>query len=312
MDITDLGADLGNELEVAIFSYNRPAYLKNCVVSVQRHIPKARLRIFDDNSDDPNLIAYLATLPDGMVIQPDQHSGTARHGGLYPNMQRAFDTATSRYLLMLQDDTQVVRALDHSDFDAINAVFAGDPNCAFLAVTFLRGARAKRYHRLLAPDPARGVYDTPSRPDQPDYANRIAYFDISLWHVERLRTAQWKIQNSEHDNVLQARKMFSTMPQLAAPFVFHLPEVPIYRHRTQTLAARLARRIVGTDPKRFIPMTTTEVTALKTRDLSHWPMAEDFLTCENPKVRRPFVYKDVKRHWWLALLSKLEFKLRGR
>ena len=304
--------DLNGDVEIAIFSYNRPAYLKNCVASVQRHLPQARLRVFDDNSDDPELIAYLATLPDGTVVQPDKQSGHARHGGLYPNMQRAFDSATARYLLMLQDDTQVVRELDQSDFDAIDTVFSEDPNCAFLAVTFLRGARETRYHRLLTPDTARGVYDTPALPDQPDYAKRIAYFDISLWHVERLREAQWQVQNSEHDNVLQARAMFSTMPHLAAPFVFHVPEVPVYRHRTQTLAARLARRIVGTDPKRFVPMTGPEVAAMKARDLSHWPIAEDFLICVDPKVRRPFVYKDVKRHWWLALLSKLEFNLRRR
>ncbi|NVK46100.1 MAG: glycosyltransferase [Rhodobacteraceae bacterium] len=300
-----------DDMDVAIFSYNRPAYLKNCLASAQQNLPGARIRVFDDNSDDPELVAFLKTLPPEMLVQPTTDSGDSRHGGLYPNMQHALDTAERPYLLMLQDDTQVVRPLDQSDLDAIDAAFAADQSRAFLAVTFLRGARIKRYKRLLAPTPDR-LYDTPFSPDQTGYAERIAYFDISLWHVDRLRAAHWQMQPSEHGNVLQARRTFSSMPHLAAPFVFHVPEVPVYRHRQQTLAARLARRVVGTEPKRFVPMTPDACQRLTTRDLSIWPIAEDFLSTVDPKVRRPFVYKDVKRHWWLAALSKAEFKLRHR
>lgn len=299
-----------DDLDVAIFSYNRPAYLKNCLASAQDNLPGARIRIFDDNSDDPELAAFLKTLPSERVVQPTTDSGESRHGGLYPNMQRALDTAERPYLLMLQDDTQVVRALDQLDLDAIETAFTADQTRAFLAVTFLRGARIKRYKRLLAPVED-GLYDTPLSPEQPGYENRIAYFDISLWHVDRLRDAEWQMQPSEHENVLQARRKFSSMPHLANPFVFHLPEVPIYRHRQQTLAGRMARRLVGTEPKRFVPMTAQEIAAMRERAPTHLPIAEEFLTPEDPKVRRPFVYKDVKRHWWLAALSKLEFKLRG-
>ena len=39
--------------EVAIFSYNRGEYLKNCVESVRRNIPDATIRVYDDCSDDP-------------------------------------------------------------------------------------------------------------------------------------------------------------------------------------------------------------------------------------------------------------------
>ena len=40
-------------LTVAIMSYNRPDYLRNCVDSVHRHLPGARILVMDDASDDP-------------------------------------------------------------------------------------------------------------------------------------------------------------------------------------------------------------------------------------------------------------------
>lgn len=298
-----------DDLEVAIFSYNRPDCLKNCLKSVRANLPQARIRVFDDNSDDPELLAYFATLPEGMLVLPSYESGESRHGGLYPNMQHALDTAERRYLIMLQDDTQVVREIDQVDLNAIERAFNDDPNRAFLSITFLRGARIRRYRRDMILHRDVELYDTPHTPGSPEYEKRTAYFDISLWNVERLK-GNWTVLDSEGANVEQARERFSSMPHVAHPFAFHVPEVPFYRHRHRTLAARLTHWIVGDPPKRFIQMNPQEVEAMRARDLDHWPIAEDFLTPADPNARRPFVYKDVKRHWWLSLLSKVELKLR--
>jgi GT2 family glycosyltransferase len=42
-------------LEIAIFSYNRGAYLENCVNSVLRNMPGVHFNVYDDGSDDPPL-----------------------------------------------------------------------------------------------------------------------------------------------------------------------------------------------------------------------------------------------------------------
>ena len=291
-------------IDVAIFSYNRPAYLKNCVDSVQRNLPGATIRIFDDRSDDPQLVAYLASLGD-MVADTGQ-SGAGRHGGLYPNMQRAFETSMAEYLLMLQDDVQVVRSVDARDLADISGIFASDPEVAFLSVLFMRGQTMRRYRRQLVVQSGRGAYDSPADAPPESRAHRQAYFDISLWHVARLRDAGWQVQPSEIENIRQARRLFSGMPTLKNPFVFFCPEVPFYRNRAQTWAARIARRVSGDHVKAFHDMATADTARFRDRDMAAWPVAEDWLKPQDRRVRKPFVYKDVKARWWLNLIYVVE------
>ena len=49
-------------LEIAIFSYNRGAYLENCVTSVVRNMPGIPYLVYDDGSDDSSTLSYLHRL----------------------------------------------------------------------------------------------------------------------------------------------------------------------------------------------------------------------------------------------------------
>ncbi len=298
------------EIDVAVFSYNRCNYLKNCVDSVNLNIPNARLRVFDDNSSDPEMVEYLDGLGDIVVRAPE--SGQGRHGGLYGNMQHAYATATGKYLLMLQDDVQVVRVVTAEDWSDIERIYANDPKCAFVSVLFMRGSRMRRYRRQLISVPHVGTYDGPVGLSEKNLGRRLAYYDVSLWNLDRLRAAHWHVSPSEGGNVVRAREIFSAMPVMKAPFVFFCPEVPFYRNRSQTLAARIASRFLGSHLKCYQQMTSQQVQDLRTRDMSRWPKAEDFLTPNDPIVRRPFVFKDVKARWWLYALHKLEQKFSRR
>lgn len=298
------------KVEVAIFSYNRSAYLQNAVESAQHCLPDARIRVFDDNSTDPETVAYLNSLGDMVVHAAD--SGAGRHGGLYANMQRAFEMAEGKYLLMLQDDAQVVRVVDAQDWQDIEAIFAATPDRAFLSVLFMKGSRMRRYRRQLVEMPDSGIYDAPPTLSEHNYKKRLAYFDICLWHVDRLRAASWSVLPSEGENVMQARETFSTMPFMKTPFVFFCPEVPFFRHRSQSIAARMAAKYVSTHLKGFVPMTERDVARMRTRPMAQWPIAEVFLTPANPKVRKPFVFIDVQARWWLYLIHKIEQILRQR
>ena len=71
-------------LHVAIFSYNRGAYLKNCVDSLQRNMPGIGWTVYDDGSDELETVAYLQTL--GEAVQPMKSAGDDRHGGYYNNI----------------------------------------------------------------------------------------------------------------------------------------------------------------------------------------------------------------------------------
>lgn len=290
-------------LEVAVFSFNRGAWLENCVASVRRNMAQARLRVYDDNSDDPDTLAVLGRLGD--IVNRAEPAGQARHGGLYANMQQALDQTQGDFLMFLQDDMQVVRPVGQDDIAGIARIFDSDPRIGFVAPIFMKGARMNRYRGKLTPEPDLRIY----RPDPEDAAS-IAYFDTALAHVARLREAGWRFQPSEAQNVTQARRLFGPMPWLADPFSFFCPEVPIFRNRARTLAARLAPRITGGGVKAFHDIGPEAARTFKTRGLEVWPEAEDFLTPLDRSVRRPFIYKDVKARWWLNALHRLEKALR--
>ncbi|GHC55658.1 glycosyltransferase family A protein [Neogemmobacter tilapiae] len=293
-------------IEVAIFSYNRVEYLKNCVDSVRLNMPDARLRIFDDNSDDPAMLEYLSRT-DAEVVRADTKD-EERHGGLYANMQRALDMAEHDYLILLQDDTQVVRPVGPDDLYEIDRIFRANDRRAFLCVLFMKAARMRRFRREVDAYPDENIYRTAAGISEKNFARRLAYFDVVLCNVGRLRTVNWTFAPSERANCEMARELFEDMPVMKSPFVFFCPEVPFFRNRSKTLAARIAARVVGTDLKRYLDLDEAKTTLLKERPLSQWPIAEDWLTPTNPKVRRPFVFKDVSARWWLSALHKIEMK----
>lgn len=292
-------------LEIAIFSYNRGAWLARCLASIARHAPGAILRIYDDHSDDPATQEVLAQSGAEVICPPP--AGAGKHGGLYANMQRALDHAEGDFLFFLQEDMQLVRPVTDQDMAQIAALFDTDPGRAFLCPVFLKGLRRRRAARLLAPLPDQRAYGPPEGLNP---AQRLAYFDVSIGHVARLRAAGWQFAASEHANVEQARARFSNMAQLADPFAFFCPEVPVFRQRGQTLAARLVARLRGAHPRGFADMSAADIAALTARPLSVLPVAEDFLTPEDPTLRRPFVYKDIRRYGWANLLHKAELALR--
>jgi Glycosyl transferase family 2 len=291
-------------LTLAIFSYNRGAYLAHCVASAQRNMPWAKVVVYDDASDDPETLAVLNALP--VPVHNVAKGDAGKHGGLYANMQKALDQATTRYLMFLQEDMQIVRPVDAADLVTIDRIFDADPARAFTCPLFMKGRRLARHRRLQVPDAALRCYRLADDVGADARATRLAYYDVSLADVARLRAAAWVFQPSEIANITQARALFSDMPMLGDPFAFFCPEVPIFRNRAQSLSSRLAARISGADVKSITDLTPVQVTALRARPLSDWPKAERYLTPRDPRVRKPFVYKDVKARWWLNLIYLAE------
>lgn len=294
------------DVHVCIFSYNRGPFLENCAQSVRRMAPDWPMKIYDDGSDDPETLAVLGKYG-GTVY--GRRSTDGRHGGLYVNMQRALDEAESDFILFTQDDHQIVRRLDDADVHYIREYFNRFPNAAFLDPAFLRGHRRRSIRRqihILSDFP--GYYheidETWKRRSVTMY-----YTDVVVAHVGRLREGKWSFLTGETANADQARRHFPRMGQMAHPFSMNVPEVPVYRGKKKTLGVRLAERIAGIGVKAYRPMTPDEVARMRSRDLSEYPFAEDFLATEIP-VRRPFVFNSVNIRWHTRVLHKLELLLR--
>ncbi len=297
-------------IEVAIFSYNRPDYLKNAIDSVLRHMPGAQLRVYDDCSDDPAMLAYLSSL--GGIVVRRAVASHDRHGGLYANMNHALSNAERPFLMMMQDDMQVVRPVDEHDQASLDRLFDSHSTRAFVCPMFMKADRKRRFHRELKPNFELRAYISPPVAEMTS-KNCLSYFDVHIAHVERLRAAGWQYLTEGEGHIRdRARAQFGAMPMMGDPFLFFCPEVPFFRHREQSIAARLAGRFVGRHVKSFVDMTESEVAKLKSRDLAVWPFAEDFLTPNDPKVVRPFVYKDVNARLWLYALHKMEQWVRSK
>lgn len=294
-------------MDIAIFSYNRGAYLKNCVDSLLRNWPGAHFTVYDDGSDEPQTVAYLQSLGERVCHMKSECDH--RHGGYYNNMQSALTATQADYLLMLQDDLQIVRPFGASDLSAIHAVFEHNPDVAFVSPLFMKGSKRAYFQQRYQPDAGLRCYKWLADPLETAKVPR-KYADIAVLHVARLRQCGWQFAASEEANGALADALFGDMIQAAEPWVFYVPEEPAYRGRVLTLGAKLAARMSGNQVKSFQDMTAQASWVFAHRDLSAYPFAEDFVDTVDPSVRKPYKFNVYRTRWLPLILNKLELWLR--
>jgi glycosyltransferase involved in cell wall biosynthesis len=290
-------------LDVAIFSYNRGAYLKNCVDSLQRNVPGVHFTVYDDGSDEPDTVAYLQSL--GGHVRHMKSGGDERHGGYYNNMQAALDATQADYLLMLQDDLQVVRPFAQEELSRIHEVFEQSPTTVFISPLFMKGSKRAYFQQRYQADPALRCYRWSADPQETGKVPQ-KYADIALLHVARLRQSGWQFAGSEEANGALADRLFGDMVQVAEPWVFYVPEEPAYRGRVLTFGAKLAVKMAGNQVKSFRDMSAQASTAFAQRDLGVYPFAEDFVDTVDPTVRKPYKFNAYRTRWLPLVLNKLE------
>jgi len=297
---------LAAKLTVAVMTYNRPAHLQNCLASVRRHLPGAPVLVMDDASDDPAQLAILEQakhVPGCRVIVASGEDGF--HGGLYGNMQRALSLCDTRFLLYLQEDTQLVRSPDAVDMNHVEQALA--PSAAAFAYPFFIKAFKKKAGWTGQASGLPGSVQIRSRGGALRPWN--FYADICIADTETLRTADWRFQPTEEANGKQAQALFQPMEWLSAPWGFYCPEVPIFRWRARSRS--LAQRILPPRVREaafFHDMDADAIARLRKRPAHTLPFAEDYLTTTR-KVRRPFVYQDVKSTRLSHLVWTLESKM---
>lgn len=290
-------------LDVAIFSYNRGAYLKNCVESLQRNMPGVHFTVYDDGSDEPDTVAYLQSL--GGHVRHMKSGGDERHGGYYNNMQAALDATQADYLLMLQDDLQVVRPFAQEELSRIHEVFEQSPTTVFISPLFMKGSKRAYFQQRYRADAALRCYRWSADPQETGKVPQ-KYADIALLHVARLRQSGWQFAGSEEANGALADRLFGDMVQVAEPWVFYVPEEPAYRGRVLTFGAKLAVKMAGNQVKSFRDMSAQASTAFAQRDLGVYPFAEDFVDTVDPTVRKPYKFNAYRTRWLPLVLNKLE------
>jgi len=297
-----------SDFTVAIFSFNRGGYLENCARSCLANLPGARIEIYDDASNDQNTLRILSELEaDGCIVhnvRPEDAS--SRHGGLYGNMQLALENCPTPIILFLQDDTQVVRALDKTTADAIRHAFA-DPDIAFVRPQFFKHLDMWRFKSHFHQSHSNGLIE----PNQAYKDCNIdhAYCDVVLGDVELLKRRAWRFNAPERANQDAAKALFKYMPYLVHPFVFYCPEVPSYRDRKLYLASKIVQSERNNEVVRLQDMSSELVEKLFALGDGDLPIAEEFLTASRDDVRFPFVFQDYARSRGLHALYKVESRL---
>lgn len=301
----------GLDLQLQVFSYNRGRFLENCIASIEACLPYASVCIVDDNSDDEETRTVLKRLARRhRVISPSADEGTrSKHGGLYANMQTAFEGLPGDALMgLLQDDMQVVRPVEASELASVADHFRDNPRAGFVQPAFFKGEQRRRRAMEIRFDETSGFY----------YADRHRrsagawYSDICLARVDNLRRVGWHFMSRESRNEQQARQHFSQMAWMKNPFAAWLPCPSAWRGKQSTLALRIGEHRHGCGFHPLWIMDNKETREFLDRDPAILPFAEDFLSLRHGRLPRPWVYHPLQGSRWLKWLNSAEFKLRQR
>ena len=123
--------DQGPEVTIIIPTYNQVGYLKTCVESLARTTyENFRVLVVDNDSDDPETLAYMAKVakrPGHSVVRIPKLAGKFSFAAL---MNKAVEHATTEYVLLLNNDTEVInprwlsQMVGYGRMDGVGAVGA--------------------------------------------------------------------------------------------------------------------------------------------------------------------------------------------
>lgn len=255
----------------AVFCYNRPAVLENCLQSIADLCPEASVRIFDDNSSHPGMPGVFEKF--GYPVE-NGPGGSGRHGGLYQNMQRAFEAAVDEgydYFLTLQDDAQMVRPLSQEIIDEYQAVFDADENLVQIDPRFARlpGSQIEICNDVKAFEDV-----------NPRFRH---YVDMGFFHVARLHKLGWSfsVENlvvpGEVTKAAEAAKLGMRKVSAFTPVLMHVPFPDLYRNRIRLpRLSSFARKVF-----RFDYMSEEEMAEMDARPLAEPPLFRKYLRLSN-------------------------------
>ncbi|WP_158271718.1 glycosyltransferase [Methylosinus sporium] len=277
-------------LDIYVFSYNRPQFLDNCLTSISRHAPGARVRVFDDNSSDPRVAEILKKKAESDSIEVILHDGNVfgLHGGLYCNMQRAYEHGLTNDVdiaLFIQDDMQLVRDVTNSDLCNIRGYFAETPDAIQIYVSFLKAINHDKTVDQLHISRRCVAYlnNTSSK--------WAAFFcDVGIFHFGRMKNLQWKFEPGEGENNAKAQIDRLCLGYYAYPFMMYLPYPTTEYYRVKPLLLRVAEWWVGSGFYPYDPMSPADVQRLFQRELTELPEAEAYLAPRGLDKPEPWLF----------------------
>lgn len=296
-----------SDLTILIFSFNRGQFLRNCVASIESHAPESKVLIVDDLSDEADTQQALEELGKRyQIYQPELNSNQHKLGGLYSNMQSAYESLPDDSLICcLQDDMQLVRDIRERDIMDMQRYFKDNPNAGFLHHAFMKGHQRTRYNQTTRFDPDQQVYLRKANGKRAG-----EYFsDVFTARVDRLKSKGWSFGKSEKAINQKASMTFDRMGFMRNPFAHWLPCVPSHRHKRKSWAIKVAEGRTGAGFYPFEALDATAVELFLNRDDTVLPIAEDFLSTIPAAPVNPWIYHPLQgAPRWLYLAHRIESK----
>lgn len=270
----------------AVFSYNRGPLLANCIRSIELFSPRTAIVIYDDKSDDPLTLSVLERIAarGHQVIVNDEVS-TARHGNLYPNLNRAVHRARThefRLLHLVEDDFQFVRSNSKLASD-VATVFDGIPSAGQVNVHFWKLA-SKASGTVL---PGLLAYRLAQAPP----------CSVGFVDVNRLYDLGFRYQRDEAESMKHASSLGLESIALANPVTTRVPWPMYARNRVMK-----GTRTAGREHLLVKPLSDEAVHRLSNRDLNEPPYAEEFCVPWGWRCWKPYGWTASYATWARTLL----------
>lgn len=297
-------------MHFCIFSYNRGQHLQNCLESIEHCAPDLEVTIYDDDSDDPATKEALrkASKKYQVINTREDSTEIKKLGGLYNNMEQAVKQLSDKdTLCFLQDDMQLVRAVDQNDLDDIEDYFASNPESAFLHPAFLKGSnRTRDYSTMNWNEKANAYFRNAGK-----QSVGVHFSAIVIIKTQRLKTSNWKFKSREKDNDLRAQTLFGKMGFMKNPFLIWVPNVPVFRGKSKTFGIRLAEKIYKSGFYPMAIMSDVENSRFRRRNTDKLPITEDFLKLRDNTLKKPWRHHPLAGNKLLKFIHKLELRWRS-
>lgn len=264
-----------NDVLIAIFSFNMGPALENCLGYLDKFAGGFDKVLIDDNSTDECTLSVIEKwrphLKEVFSIKDDKEG--RRHGNLYANIQKMIDYATDhgfKYLLAVQDDTQLVRMLDDSILQEYAQIFQSDTTVIQITPVFLKGDLK---YRIV--------------PEVGGYSNlqQVAYADIGVLDLTRFRESGWRLVEGERVNQAALIERGYKRVYPFRPVVTQIPFPNRFRNGKLKRSLLVWRR--GTYG--YHAMTAQEIEQMDRRPLEDFPFYRRFLRVRNMVLAR-FAY----------------------
>ena len=270
------------QLSIYIFSFNRGAFLENCIASIKACAGDCAVTIIDDRSKDPHTIDVLKNLSARYrIVQASDDSNENSQGtvlgGLYGNMNLAMKDAIERdfkRVLFIQDDMQFVRPLTDRDFKNLDDYLQANKNTFQISTTFVRSLSQSRFDEKHFLDDSRTAYLRHPATE----GGKSNFCDTGVFDVERFRLLFKDFVVTEGANSDKARSLGLCCGRSVYPFMNWLPYPVAHRGKRGSILFNLLEKIGGSGYYPIEQMQNSEIDELLSRDPLIPPIMEQYLS----------------------------------